>query len=84
MAQKTAVQCLIDELKSGKNLQFVMTKCGHLITVHDNIFDKILQMEEQQHQETFKQSRQAKIFEDGMPPVWESFEQYYNETFGNK
>jgi hypothetical protein len=28
--------------------------------------------------ETFRQSRQAKIFEKGMPPVWESFEDYIN------
>jgi len=43
------------------------------------------QMEKEQHQETFKQSRQAKIFEKDMPPVWESWEQYYNETYkGNK
>ena len=42
------------------------------------------EMEEEQHKETFKQSRQAKIFEKDMPPVWESFEQYYNETYGGK
>jgi hypothetical protein len=41
------------------------------------------EMEEQQHKETFKQSRQAKIFEKDMPPVWESWEQYYNATFNN-
>ena len=40
--------------------------------------------EKEQHKETFKQSRQAKIFEKDMPPVWESFEQYYNETYGDK
>ena len=28
--------------------------------------------------EAFKQSRQVKIFEKGMPPVWESFEDYIN------
>lgn len=39
------------------------------------------EMEKGQHQETFKQSRQAKIFEKDMPPVWESWEQYYKETF---
>ena len=38
-------------------------------------------MEKEQHQETFKQARLAKIFEKDMPPVWESWEQYYNETF---
>jgi hypothetical protein len=45
------------------------------------VIQKALEMEEGQHKETFKQSRQAKIFEKDMPPVWESFEQYYNETY---
>jgi hypothetical protein len=45
------------------------------------MFEQALEMEEGQHKETFKQSRQAKIFEKDMPPVWESFEQYYNETY---
>lgn len=39
------------------------------------------QMEKEQHQKTFQQSRQAKIFEKDMPPVWESWEQYYSENF---
>jgi hypothetical protein len=39
------------------------------------------EMEWEQHKETFNQSRLAKIFEKDMPPVWESWEQYYNETF---
>lgn len=42
------------------------------------------QMEKEQHRETFKQSRQAKIFEEGMPPVWDNFDQYYNETYGTE
>jgi hypothetical protein len=41
------------------------------------------EMEKEQHEETFNQSRLAKIFEKDMPPVWESWEQYYNETFNN-
>ena len=46
-----------------------------------NVFEQAKEMELEQHQETFKQSRQAKIFEKDMPPVWESFDEYYNETF---
>jgi hypothetical protein len=45
---------------------------------------KAKEMEKEQHEETFKQSRLAKIFEKDMPPVWESWEQYYNETFKTK
>lgn len=44
-------------------------------------FEQAKEMEEEQHQETFKQSRLAKIFEKDFPPVWESWEQYYNKTF---
>ncbi len=43
--------------------------------------ENFLEMENKQHKETFKQSRLAKIFEKDFPPVWESWEQYYNETF---
>jgi hypothetical protein len=42
---------------------------------------KAKEIEKEQHKETFKQSRKAKIFEIGMPPVWESWEQYNKETF---
>jgi hypothetical protein len=48
------------------------------------ISEQAKEMEKEQHQETFKQSRLAKVFEKDMPPVWESWEQYYNETFKNK
>lgn len=40
-----------------------------------------LEMEKEQHQETYKQSRGAKIFITDRPPDWESWEEYYNETF---
>jgi hypothetical protein len=49
----TAVERFINELRSGKNLQFEMTKCGHLITEHGNVFDKILELEKQQHGQTW-------------------------------
>jgi hypothetical protein len=49
-----------------------------------NLLNQAKEMEHEQHQETFKQSRLAKVFEKDMPPVWESWEQYYNETFKNK
>ena len=52
MAQ-SAVEWLIKELKTGKNLQFEMTKCGHLISITDNILDKILELEKQQHGNTW-------------------------------
>ncbi len=36
---------------------------------------------EEDLREAFNQSRLAKIFEKDMPPVWGSWEQYYNEAF---
>lgn len=47
----------------------------------EEVIKPFIEMEKEQHQETFKQSRSAKIFEKDMPPVWESFEQYYKQTF---
>ena len=34
---------------------------------------------EEDLRESFKQSRQAKIFEKGMPPVYESFEDWFSQ-----
>jgi hypothetical protein len=62
--KQTAVEWLLEQLHSGKELSTVIRQAKA--------------MEKEQHQETFKQSRQAKIFEKGMPPVWESFEDYIN------
>jgi hypothetical protein len=49
----------------------------------DNIHEELKAIEKEQQQETFKQSRLAKIFEKDMPPIWENFEHYYNETYKN-
>jgi hypothetical protein len=81
--KQTAIQEMINEFTKELN---VATQIGNedkiRITKHlINIASKYLEMEEKQHKETFKQSRQAKIFEKGMPPVWDSWEKYYNETF---
>jgi paraquat-inducible protein B len=46
-----------------------------------DILDKAKEMEKQQNEETFNQSRLAKIFEKDMPPFWGSWERYYNEAF---
>lgn len=70
----TAVEWLVRKVNMSRALDSIPAE----------LVIKAKQMEKEQHQETFKQSRQAKIFEDGMPPVWESFEQYYNETYGKE
>jgi maltose-binding protein MalE len=69
--KQTAVEWLIEEL--FKKIDYTQ--------VPQKLINQAKEMEEEQHKETFKQSRQAKIFEKDMPPVWESFEQYYNETY---
>ena len=83
MAQQTAVQYLIDELRSGKNLQFVMTKCGHLITVHDNILDKILQMEKEQIIKAYVEGINLVPCDVNSTDELDA-EKYYDKTFGNK
>ncbi len=74
--KQTAMQMAINHYKKlseqGSNQAYVVAKF---------LEENFLEMENKQHQETFKQSRQAKIFEKDMPPVWESWEEYYNKTF---
>jgi hypothetical protein len=72
MAQQTAVDWLFEQIPA----EWSSSKSAF------DAYQQAKQMEEEQHKETFKQSRQAKIFEEGMPPVWENFKQYYNETYG--
>ena len=78
----TAVERLIIELKIGKKLQFEMTKCGHLITEHDDIFNEILELEKQQHGATWDAAIKA---HDNRGHVHArslvDFDEYYNETF---
>jgi len=59
-------------------LQLQLNENGKLSAVD---FYQAKEMEKEQHQETFKQSRSAFIFKKDMPPVWESWEKYYNETY---
>ena len=69
--KQTAVEFLMNE----------MPLIDWKIPYWKNKLEKAKEIEKQQHEETFNQSRLAKIFEKDMPPVWESWEQYYNETF---
>lgn len=72
MKKQTAVECFYQKLiDSGI----------YLMSEELEFYEQAKAMEKEQHQETFKQARLAKIFEKDMPPVWESWEQYYNETF---
>ncbi len=78
MAQQTTVDWLYQNLFPKQLDGFSEEEWKKI----DTAFEQAKQMDKEQHKETFKQSRQAKIFEEGMPPVWENFEQYYNETYG--
>ena len=71
MEKQTAVEWLIQQLSKEWQLE---DRDLHLIK-------QAKEMEKEQHQETFKQSRQAKIFEKDIPPVWKSFDEYHNKTF---
>ena len=75
----TAVEWLVEKTTESGHLWLTDKPYG--MDELSLIIEAAKQMEEEQHKETFKQSRQAKIFEKDMPPVWESFEQYYNITY---
>ena len=68
--KQTAVEWLVENVIISAPLNWDTT-----------IVKQALEMEKEQHKETFRESRKAYIFEKDMPPVWESFEQYYKETF---
>jgi hypothetical protein len=85
MAQQTAVEWFADEiLKAAIVFLYNEKNEGKFSLAYDELIEQAKQMDKEQHKETFKQSRQAKIFEEGMPPVWENFEQYYNEIYGKQ
>ena len=80
--KQTAVEWLYNKILYIDNEydMKLITKSEYQFKRRD-IIEQAKEMEEEQHQETFKQSRLAKIFEKDFPPVWESWEQYYNITF---
>ena len=73
----TSIEWLVKELYTEMN----MSGDGRVL---DEILEEAKEMHKQEMAETFKQSRQALIFEKDMPPVYENFEQYYQETFVSK
>ena len=74
MAEQTAVEWLQEQLNPD-----IKTMQGNII---QELLEQAKQMEKEQHEETFQQSRRA--LDECMPPVWESWEQYYKETYGKK
>jgi hypothetical protein len=80
--KQTAVEWVFEQLFNSFE-KFNNGECtfNEYLKKNLEIKEQAKEMEKQQHQETFKQSRLAKIFEKSMPPVWESWEQYYNETY---
>ena len=76
---KTAVEWFANQVLNARKLGFISNE------KYNELLEQAKEMEKEQHQETFKQSRLAKVFDKNMPPVWESWEQYYlKETFKNK
>jgi hypothetical protein len=67
--KQTAVEWLVEQLSD------------EFSNYPDAIIKQAKELEKMQHQETFNQARLAKIFEKDMPPVWDSWYQYYNITF---
>jgi len=68
------------------SIEFLASQLGEHIIWEEKIINLIEQAKEMHKKElaqTFEQSRQAFIFKKDMPPVYETFEQYYQETFKN-
>jgi hypothetical protein len=86
--KQTAVEQFIEQLEqqgnSWENASIGRMNISIKIEDYLKLIEQAKEMEEEQHEETFNQSRLAKIFEKDMPPVWESWEQYYNETFNSE
>jgi hypothetical protein len=78
MAEQMAVDYLLKELSS---LLGPLRTDGMTDMLIVDAVERAREIEKQRLKETFKQSRQAKIFEEHMPPVWESFEEYYSKTY---
>ena len=76
----TSIEWLAKELESHGDPQYCELEWKTLAL----LIDQAKEMHKQEMAETFKQSRQALIFEKHMPPVYENLEQYYNETFVSK
>ena len=72
----TAVEWLVDQMRQRKEQELTLSFYDL-----EMFAEKAKAMEKDQHQETFKQSRSANIFKENMSPAWESWEQYYKETF---
>jgi hypothetical protein len=70
MNKLTAVEWLVSQIDNPKTLEWLKEE-----------IKQAKELEKMQHQETFNQARLAKIFEKDMPPVWDSWYQYYNITF---
>jgi hypothetical protein len=83
--QQTAVDWLFQQIEvrgdAWENASIKRIQISIDVLEYIELQAQAKEMEKEQHEETFKQSRQAKIFEKDMPPVWESWEQYYNETY---
>ena len=74
MAQQTALQQLIEWAVSLKNNS---QQCTDWICIKEKA-EELLQMEKEQAFQLFKAGQ------DSMEEGGKNFEQYYNETFGNK
>ena len=82
---KTAVEQFIEQLEkqgdSWENVSIGRIQISIKVEDYLELQKQAISMENEQHQETFKQSRSANIFKENMTPAWESWEEYYNETF---
>ena len=78
MAQQTAVEWLVEQIKSEQN-QKALSASEWM-----QVIEQAKQMEKEQIQQCWDTAHQAGRFEGkGIAEEnWQTFEQYYNETYG--
>ena len=82
MKKQTAVEWLQEQLQKGVDFN-PLDKNSYLNNV-EKIFNQANAMFEEQVEKTFKQAQECSVKADGVYFKYESFEQYYNETYGDE
>jgi len=92
MAQQTAVEWFMNQINQYTELEINHADGSKTKTrvippwIMQNLIEQAKQMEKQQHEQTWNAAHQAGRFEGkGIAEEnWQTFKQYYNETYNSK
>jgi hypothetical protein len=79
--KQTAVEWLVDQLKDVKYNPLETNGYSNAL---ERLYTQANTMFEEQVEKTFKQAQECSVKADGVYFKYESFEQYYNETYGDE